>query len=173
MAERLSWARPIAVGADALLARVRDELPILAREVPYLAQVDRLDRHVDGAHVHQRHRWFGRMIALPSVLRPFLREDDLRWTDRERWDIPKGRLSFDVELDARYRDALRIEGDASVADRRVSLHCAVAVDADALTDVPRWLRSVVASTAERFIAGTMLDGLARMFTAAERALRVG
>ena len=132
----------------------------LVELVPYLPEVRSIkvkSRHQEGEQVHSTNEWQG-TGEIPFLLRPWLSDDFLKWTEYNIWNNVEFTLQWWIETQAfskafHYAGENRFleEGTHTVIESQGELR----VEPQQLQGVPSLLRNQVAHVAEKFLAQRM------------------
>lgn len=91
--ERSPYPRPRVFAAH------RDELASVVADLPEVRRVELRSHAVQASGaIEQLHHWFGTHAALPLLVRPFVREDLLAWTQRTVWDEGRWCADWTIEV---------------------------------------------------------------------------
>lgn len=82
-----------------MFAAHRDELEAVVANLAEVRRVELRSRTVgQNGQVEQLHHWFGSQAAVPLLVRPFVREDLLVWTQRTVWDEPSYQARWTIAV---------------------------------------------------------------------------
>ncbi|MEN0067977.1 MAG: DUF2505 family protein [Myxococcota bacterium] len=91
--ERTAYPRPLVFETH------RDALQDVIEHLDAVRRVELRSRtlHASG-DIEQVHRWYGTKAALPMLVRPFVREELLVWTQRTTWDEAAYTATWQIEV---------------------------------------------------------------------------
>jgi hypothetical protein len=142
----------------------------LAEMVPFLESVDSIEvlsrtEEADG-RLRLLNLWQGNARQAPSVVRPFMTRDMVRWKDHAVWNDRENRVDWRFEafhLD-RLFDAQGANVFAAVADRstRVEISGSLDVYPERVPGVPRLVARRLGPRVESFVIGLITPNLAQL-----------
>lgn len=110
---------------------------------------------------------------IPKVVRSFVSEERLAWTDRALWNLKEHTVDFEIEVHA-FPGVVTCTGHNTFVSAgtgtRVRLGGQLAVDATKVPGVPKFVASTINGTAEKFIVGSIRENLIAVAKAVERLL---
>jgi hypothetical protein len=131
----------------------RDRLPELVGQMPSVKQVVLKSRQENGKTVQQVYEWQGRS-DIPGMLKAFLSEDLLSWTDFATWKETEYVTDWQIQPHA-FRDAIAWSGqDRYTAEgdgTRIESKGKLMIDPHRLKGVPFFLTGQVSHMAEEML----------------------
>jgi hypothetical protein len=132
----------------------------LVELVPYLPQVRSItvkSRREEGAQVHSTNEWQG-TGEIPPLLRPWLSDDLLKWTEYNIWNNTEFTLQWRIETHA-FSKAFHYAGENLFLEEDgqtiIESQGQLWVEPQQLQGIPSPLRNKVAQMAEKFLGKRM------------------
>jgi hypothetical protein len=158
---------------DAVFEAYRDDLGLLAGQLPNVRRVELVGRTEDGPIVRLDKVWHG-AVELPANLSGLLEQRFLSWDDHAVWDRSTFACDWVIEPHV-LREAVRCHGRTEFIDldgerTRIELTGELTIDLEKVR-VPSFLAGSLARTAERFLVRTVLANLESVSDALDAYLR--
>ena len=150
----------------------RDRLPEVADFLPNVESIEVTQREEEGAVVRLVNLWKAAETEVPTVARPFIKPEMLRWIDRAVWNQDRWRCQWEIELGflpeaitARgYNDFVEQNGQTTI-----TINGEITIRAEKIPGVPRLLAGKLSSAIEAFVV-KMIEPNLRQTNAAVRRL---
>jgi len=141
----------------------RDHLTELVEYLPNVDEIIIESREEDGDVVRLLNTWKAAQTEVPSLLRPFVKPELLKWTDRAAWNESERICHYDIELGF-LKDAISCKGVNRMATTpeghtSVTMEGNISVDAKKIPGVPRFMAAKVSAAVEKFIVKMITPNL--------------
>lgn len=135
-------------------ATYRDKLPEIVASMSSVKQVILKSRQDQQGAVHQVYEWHGKS-EIPGLLKAFLSEDLLTWTDFATWKESEYVTDWQIQPQA-FRDAVTWAGQDRYLEEgnstRIESRGKLVIDPHRLKSVPGFLAGQVSHLAEEMLA---------------------
>lgn len=141
----------------------RDHLADLVEHLPNVESIEVLSRKEVGDRIELVNVWTAAKTEIPSLLRPFVKPDMMKWTDYASWSEADRRCEYRIELGF-LKAAVKCRGVNSMKSTpeghtAVTIEGTIEVDAKQIPGVPKMMASKVGSAVEGFIVKTITPNL--------------
>jgi hypothetical protein len=147
---------------DVVFPVLRDKLHDLTAYLPNVDRIVTESREVDGDVVNLFNVWYGASDEIPGILRPFIKTDFLKWTDKARWDQGNWCVDWEIDLSiipgaisAKGHNEYDDEGDETV----IRMQGEFVVHPERIPAIPTAIGRASASTLERWVIGLVEPNL--------------
>lgn len=159
--------------ADLTFRTFRDHSPDVADGMPNITKVDVLERDVDGEVLRQVMVWHA-SASVPTVARPFVPADKMRWTDTSTWFTDGLWCEWRIET-AFLTDRVDCTGRTTFEPRsdettRMAMQLDLNLDLDRLPGVPSLVSKRARGPVEKFVVGVLRDNLVETATFLQKYL---
>lgn len=146
-----------------VFAAHRDHLPDLAEFLPNVESIVVESRTEEGGEIHLVNLWTGAKTEVPKLIRPFVKPEMLKWTDRASWDHETKTCRYSIELGF-LKEAIHVNGlnRMSATDdghTEVTIAGEIRVDATKIPGVPKFMAKKVGGVVENFVVKTITPNL--------------
>ena len=139
---------------DKVFAAHRDKLPEMVGYMPNIESIEVESRDEDGDIVRLVNIWRAAETDVPSVARPFIKPEMLKWTDRATWDQDEWRCQWNIELGF-LPGAITCRGQNTFEEfdgtTRITMEGELLIDAAKIPGVPRLMAGSVGGVVEKFV----------------------
>ncbi len=161
--------------AEQVFPLLRDNTMALVPYLPNVINVERgLTEELENGNLHTIQEWSGTSASVPSVIRPFIAPDQLKWLDHAEWNNEE--LSVEWRFETTTFTGLYTCGGKNyiraLSEDRCELHIdgRLTVQGDKLPGVPRLLGRKLAPTIEKWVVGNVTPNIACMPSACQTYL---
>jgi len=172
---QFEYKEVITYPVDQVFPLLRDKTTALVPYLPNVVGVERvLTEELDNGNLHTIKAWTGTPASVPSVIRPFIAPDQLKWLDHAEWNNEE--CSVEWRFETTTFTELYVCGGKNyvrdLGDGTCQLHIAghLTVQGDKLPGVPRLLGRKLAPTIEKWVVGNVTPNIACMPTACQTYL---
>lgn len=147
---------------------LRDRLPDLVSYLPGIASIQTLQRNeIAPGQLYLVNQWEAERRAAPTVARPFLSSDLLRWKDHATWDEKRRVVAWRFEPD-RFGGVFTCAGEnrytnddrgAGRGATRLEISGRLEIHPERVPGVPRILARRIGPAIERFLLDRVQDNL--------------
>lgn len=158
--------------AEQVFPLLRDNTKGLVPHLPNVIDVKRiLTEDLDNGNLRTIKEWSGTSASVPSVIRPFIAPDQLKWLDHAEWNSNENSVEWRFETTT-FTGLYTCGGKNYIRDLgngTCEVHIAghLNVQGDKLPGVPRLLGRKLAPTIEKWVVGNVTPNIAAMPTACQ------
>lgn len=169
---RMHSESKIAHPVEAVFTAYRDRMAEVAAYLPDIAEINVLDRKVEGSKVALHNEWVSN-TDIPKIAKSFIKPEHLRWDDFATWDETTHSCSWRIATRV-MTEAVSCSGTTKLVQdgdgTRVVLEGDLEIDGTALPGVPKFMAKKVAPQVEKFIVNMITPNLEKTNEAIEKFL---